>query len=204
MSLLIATLRRVIGDLNEIGRGWALAGGLAVSARAEPRTTRDIDVVLVVEDDADAEAVVFAFQQLGYVLESALEHTVTRRLATARLRPPERGVLVDLMFASSGIEDEIVHEATRLEILRGMHIPVATTAHLIAMKVLARDDRDRPQDWDDLRALLREATAEDIQHARGALALIERRGFHRARDLQSSLDRVLEEVTAADRSLRPR
>ena len=29
---------------------------------------------------------------------------------------------------------------------------MATRAHLVALKVLARDDRDRPQDWDDLRA----------------------------------------------------
>lgn len=201
MSLLIATLHRVIGDLDEMGRGWALVGGLAVSARAEPRTTRDIDLVLAVKDDVDAEAVVFGFQQLGYTLESALEHTVTKRLATARLRPSERGVLVDLMFASSGIEEEIVLEATRLEILPGLRIPVASTAHLIAMKVLARDDRNRPQDWDDLRALLREAAPEDIEGARSALALIERRGFHRARDLESSLDRVIEEVKPADRGL---
>ena len=43
---------------------------------------------------------------------------------------------------------------------------VATRAHLIALKVLARDDRNRPQDWDDLRALLRDATDEEVRRAR--------------------------------------
>jgi hypothetical protein len=36
-------------------------------------------------------------------------------------------------------------------------VPVARIGHLMALKVLARDDRRRPQDFDDLRALRREA-----------------------------------------------
>ncbi len=42
---------RLQGDLKAIGASWALVGGLAVSARAEPRTTRDIDVAVAVGDD---------------------------------------------------------------------------------------------------------------------------------------------------------
>jgi len=41
-----AALRRIAVDLDARGRHWALVGGLAVSARAEPRTTRDVDVVV--------------------------------------------------------------------------------------------------------------------------------------------------------------
>jgi hypothetical protein len=54
---------------------------------------------------------------------------------------------------------------------------------LIALKVLSRDDVERPQDLVDLRALLRVASEEDLESARAALALIERRGYHRGRDL---------------------
>jgi hypothetical protein len=35
-----AALRRIAEDLTKAGTPWALIGGLAVSARAEPRTTR--------------------------------------------------------------------------------------------------------------------------------------------------------------------
>lgn len=58
MSALEAALRRVAGELDARGRRWGLVGGLAVSARAEPRITRDVDVVVDVRDDADAEALV--------------------------------------------------------------------------------------------------------------------------------------------------
>jgi hypothetical protein len=48
-------LIRLDTDLRELGARWALVGGLAVSARAEPRTTRDIDVAIVVGSDSEAE-----------------------------------------------------------------------------------------------------------------------------------------------------
>ena len=65
-------------------------------------------------------------------------------------------------------------------------IPVARTGHLIALKVLSRDDVDRPQDLVDLRALLRSASPPDLAQAREGIALIVARGYHRGRDLVSA------------------
>jgi hypothetical protein len=45
---------------------------------------------------------------------------------------------------------------------RRVQVPVATIALLIAMKVLARDDRPRPQDRLDLAGLFRKATELDL------------------------------------------
>ena len=186
MNPIEAALRRVGGDLAAMGRRWAIVGGLAVSARAEPRTTRDIDVAVAVEDDADAERLCRELQGKGYRVSSLVEQEATRRLATARLAsPPHDGtrIVVDLLFASSGIEAEIVAQAESLEILPDLRLPVARIDHLIALKVLARDDRRRPQDWDDIQALLREADESDVARAREALALIAERGYHRRRNL---------------------
>ena len=72
-----------------------------------------------------------------------------------------------------------------------LHVRVATTAHLIALKVLARDDVERPQDAGDLRALLRVASHADVAQARIALALIAERGYHRGRNLQSELEKLV-------------
>jgi len=49
---------------------------------------------------------------------------------------------------------------------------VARTGHLIALKVLSRDDVSRPQDLVDLRALLRVASPAELGRARDSLALI--------------------------------
>jgi len=86
--------------------------------------------------------------------------------------------------ASATISDEI-------ELLPRLLVRVATIGHLIALKVLARDDVRRPQDAGDLRALLRIATALDVSQARSALRLIADRGYDRGRDLQTELEKLL-------------
>jgi hypothetical protein len=69
-----------------------------------------------------------------------VEQDYVNRLATARLVRPRVGTssaFIDLLFANSGIEDEIVRRADRLEVLPDVFMPVASTGHLIALKVLA-------------------------------------------------------------------
>jgi predicted nucleic acid-binding protein len=97
-------------------------------------------------------------------------------------------VVTDLLFASSGIEREIVEAAERIEVLAGLVTPVATTGHLIAMKLLARDDRHRPADADDLRALGEVADGDAWTAAHAAVQLITERGYDRGRDLSSALE----------------
>lgn len=184
----------ILRTLGELEQRFALVGGLAVSARTEPRMTRDVDIAVAADDDAAAEALIFALQQRGYSVVSVIEQQVLGRLATARLLPPgggSAGALVDLLFASSGIEPEVVAAAEPLEVVRHVRAPVATIGHLLAMKVLARDDEERPQDAVDLAALLRRATARDLEAARAAAAAIERHGTHRGRDVSRLLEAAL-------------
>jgi nucleotidyltransferase AbiEii toxin of type IV toxin-antitoxin system len=187
-------ITRIIADLNASRRQWALIGGLAVSARTEPRTTRDVDVAVAVVDDAEAELLISELMRAGYSVHAAVERLETGRLATMRLLPPGAArtmAIVDLLFASSGIEADLVGRATLLEILPGLALPVATIGDLIALKVLSRDDDRRPQDVADLRALIREANDLDIAVARAATAAIGQRGFNRGRDLEVLLDEAL-------------
>ncbi|OGK99324.1 MAG: hypothetical protein A3D33_07835 [Candidatus Rokubacteria bacterium RIFCSPHIGHO2_02_FULL_73_26] len=196
MSRAEASLRRIVGDLRDLARRFALVGGLAVSARTEPRLTRDADLVVLVTGDRDAEALVRDLQGRGWQVTTAIEQDVAGRLATVRLAlagADVRGAVVDLLFASSGIEPEIVAAADPIEVIPGFTIPVARLGHLIALKVLARDDRTRPQDRVDLAALLARADAAAVGEARDSLALVTRRGFHRGRDLLGALDTAVNE-----------
>ncbi len=165
-----------------------------MSARAEPRFTRDVDLAVHVLGDDDAERLVRDLQTRHYRARAIVEHEATGRLATVRLLPPEEdeaGVVADLLFASSGIEPEIVDAAETVEVLPGLRVPIATIGHLIALKILSMDDRTRPQDRMDLRALIAAATADDIRLARAAAEAITLRGFHRGRDLAGTLDRLV-------------
>jgi predicted nucleotidyltransferase len=193
VTALEAALRQIWADLTEAHSSFAVVGGLAVSARTEPRFTRDADIAVAVASDAEAEALIRSLHALGSVIEAVVEQDAVGRLATARLtRTPQfAGPVVDLLFASSGIEQEVVAEADMLELLPQLHVRVATTAHLIALKVLARDDVTRPQDIGDLRGLIGAASPADIGRARAALVMIAQRGYHRGRDLETELDALL-------------
>ena len=185
-------LKRIFAELDDARVACALIGGLAVSARAEPRTTRDVDVAISADSDAAAEQLVFHLQSRGYVVGVLLEQEKTGRIATVRLtRKSERSVYIDLLFASSGIEPQIVAAAEELAVLEEVTVRVATRAHLIAMKVLARDDRHRPQDFDDLRALLAGASEDELTAVREALTLVESRGFNRGRRLGEDFTRAI-------------
>ena len=184
MSLL-ESVERAVAVVARSGHECALIGGLAVSARCEPRFTRDADLAVAVVDDTAAEAVSREFMATGYRIGSTLEQTEADRLSGTRLVDPE-GVSVDLLFASSGIEPEVVERSERLRIADGMCLPVASVGDLLALKLLSVDER-RATDRTDLRALADVATPEDWSVAEGAVALIESRGFHRGRDLTSAL-----------------
>jgi len=81
-------------------------------------------------------------QSRDYRVEAVVEQDAVGRVATVRLtrlsepRPP----VIELLFASSGIESEVVADADAIELLPNLTLPVARAEHLIALKVLSRDD----------------------------------------------------------------
>ena len=123
-----------------------------------------------------------------------LEQTATGRIGngtTVTTGEWPDGAVLDLLFASCGIEPEVVAAATPSPLFPGLVAPVAQIGHLIALKVLSRNDDTRPQDIVDLRALIVEATPDDLEMARAALDLITERGYNRDKDLQADYAALL-------------
>lgn len=120
MNRVEAALRKIASDLNALHFRWALVDGFAVSVRTEPRFTRDVDVAVVVDDDQAAERLVRLLIDKGYRLEAIGEQDSVGRLASARMISPgadRLGVVVDVLFATAGIEAEIAAAAEVLEVL---------------------------------------------------------------------------------------
>jgi len=194
MNGLQRALQRIVADVNDLGLSLCLVGGLAVSVRTEPRFTRDIDLAVQVNDDQQAEELIGSLRNHGYDVLSIIEQKRTGRLATVRLRPPEEGsagVVIDLLFASSGIELEVVTTSEPLETLFQLTVPVARIEHLLALKILARDDDRRPQDIADIRSLLSVASDSELEATRSALKLITQRVSNRGKDLLAEFDSLL-------------
>lgn len=70
MSLL-ALAARVLDSVHKGGRHGCLVGGLAVSARSDPRFTRDVDLAVAVDGDADGEALIRALASCAAECASA-------------------------------------------------------------------------------------------------------------------------------------
>jgi hypothetical protein len=182
--------RRAVADLDALRVRWALIGGLAISVRSVPRFTKDLDFAVAVTNDSEAEDVVHRLGGRGYRPVEVLEQEYVERLSGVRLEHGGSDVIIDLLFASSGIENEVVAGATRLEVLPELSAPVATTGHLIALKILA----GRNQDLTDLGQLIPAASAADLDTARDAVRLIRTRGFNREQDVVADLDKLIADL----------
>lgn len=175
---------RAASDLGDVGARFALVGGLAVSVWGEPRYTRDVDLAVGVDLDEEAERLIRELATRGYEIVTIIEQTRTKRLATARLRrAADRSILIDLLFASSGIESELAAAAVQVD-----SVPVGTVGHLIALKVLSESEK-RLQDRIDIQELAKVASDEDWATAEAMVRLIKDRGFHRGRALVTRLRR---------------
>jgi hypothetical protein len=193
VNTLETILRQIQAELDGLGKKWSVVGGLAVVVRGEPRFTRDADLAVAVTSDAEAESLVRWLLGRGYSVLATVEQQAMGRLATVRLLPPGEdveGIVLDLLFASSGIEPEVTTTSEALEILPGLELPIARTSHLIALKVLSRDDVRRPTDLADLRSLIKRASPTDLQEVERLLVLITERGYHRGRDLLPSFQQL--------------
>lgn len=177
-----------------MGVRYAVVGGIAVSFRSVVRTTNDLDLAVFVNDDAEAENIVRTLIGLGYQAEVILESELSGRLATVRMiSVGEREVFVDLLFASTGIEREVVEGADLIEVFPGLELKVASRSSLIALKTLSANPRTRSKDIFDLQNLLAASSLEEIGESRRLLGLISERGYHRNKDLLNDLEGYIEQ-----------
>jgi hypothetical protein len=194
-SLLRDLLTHAARDLETADARFAVVGGLAVAVRAMLRTTQDVDLAVAVANDQEAESIATVLIRYGYRPHAEIDQARTQRLATLRLISPhlpdevpaDESPLIDLLFASSGIEIETVDAADPTDVLEGAILPTARIPHLIAMKLLSESDQ-RLQDRIDLQHLTAAATDADLAEVPPLLELIAERGFHRDKNLPAVWD----------------
>lgn len=189
-------MKLVASHLRELDVGFALVGGIAVSMRTTERFTKDVDFAVSVSSDDQAELIVNALRRAGLRIAMFLDKNDGGLMAVRLKSGAEFEIYVDLLFATSGIESEVVASATKMEIFPGFIDRLATLPSLVAMKVLSADWKNRPQDVLDIQNLLNVASESDIHECRQLLSLITERGFNRNKDLQKDLDGYIEQFKA--------
>lgn len=183
------TLVRLHTDLEELGVRWALVGGLAVTLRAAPRLTRDIDLAVAVVEGEESDRVIRGLRERGYrPLAGRPLFQSDEPLREVRFNSPE-GVRVDLILDWSGIEPEIVETAEIFPTGR-IAVPVCRIEHLLAIKIHAA----RAKDEIDSREIVPLLGPAEIIRVRELLDLIARRTFSDRQELQRRLTAFLDEV----------
>lgn len=122
--------------------GFALIGGLAVSAWSPPRATMDVDLLVLANTE-----------KLNDLVKSLCDAGIRAELRRGGWDDPVpfliRGDFLDIVVATKKYEAEAVAESIAVNV-GGREIPVVSPEYLIILKLKAGG----PQDLADVRALL--------------------------------------------------
>jgi hypothetical protein len=131
---------------NQFGVKYMVAGGYAVMLYAEPRYTKDLDIVIGVSE-ADIVGVAAALAEFGFPMsESAQAELRLPNRMIAIGRPPSR---IDILNELTGVEFLAAWGRRRIVDIDGTPVPFLSLADLVD----AKRGAGRPQDLLDLVSL---------------------------------------------------
>jgi predicted nucleotidyltransferase len=145
---LFAALRDLVSWFSAEGTQGVVIGGVAASILGRPRTTADVDA-LVVLDEALWESFLESGRAWGIRprVDDALEFAGRSRVLLLQHEPS--GVDIDVSLGALPFEEVAVREAQSVEIA-GLQVPLPRVEDLVIMKAVAH----RGQDLVDIEGLL--------------------------------------------------
>ncbi len=148
-------LAPLLGALRDL-RAWLEAqrvsgvviGGVAASLLGRPRTTRDIDAIVIL-DSSRWNDFFSAGARFGFVprLSNPLEFARTNRVLLLKHGPS--GIDVDIAFGALPFEEEVIRRAHIITI-SNVVVSLPSPEDLVIMKAVAH----RPRDIADIEAIL--------------------------------------------------
>lgn len=155
---MIADVRQLLIDardtLDAAGVSYAVIGGCARNAYAEPRATKDVDFVVA----ADAEsynAVVEALGARGFGVASAVG-APGEMVPDLALYRDANGRRIDILFAKTAFERSALARRQTAAPYQAVLLPVVSPEDLIVYKLIA----GRTQDFADVEKVIAALAAE--------------------------------------------
>lgn len=153
-------LRAVLDLLRENGTPGAVIGGLAVSAHAQPRMTRDVDVLTLLRFEG-LDAFLSVARKHGFESRHADPSRLAREVRMVLLRHAPSGVTVDISLGCTPFDEEAVRNAVHRQIA-GIPTPIVTPEDLIITKAVAH----RPIDAGDIDMVLTAHPEANVRRVR--------------------------------------
>ena len=146
--------KELLSILNDEKVKYLVVGGYAVSLHAQPRATKDLDI-LIRPSKRNAAALFRALAKFGAPLGGLKPDDFTERGSFFRMGTPP--VMVDILPEISGVDFDRAWRRRVTETVdatTGLKVPFISAADLIAAKEAAA----RPQDLADVEALRKAQT----------------------------------------------
>jgi hypothetical protein len=136
-ALCLADIRGFLRDLDDRG---VVIGGVAVAILAEPRTTGDLDLMVLSSID-DLPRLMRAAAKHGLKPRSPNAETIARRTGVALLVHEPTGLQVDVSLGILPFEAEMVRRAL-IHVIKDIEVILPTPEDLIIMKAVAHRTKD--------------------------------------------------------------
>jgi len=191
LAPLLTILRHLVAWLQAEKVQGVVIGGVAASLWGRPRLTRDVDVLVLLEEGRWGEFLA-AGAGHGFLPRRADALAFARETRVLLVRHGESGIDLDLVFGSLPFEKEAAIRAKWVD-LGGVAIPLSSPEDLIIMKAVAH----RPRDLEDIAAILAAQPGLNVRRVRRWL-----REFSGALEMPEILNDL--EALLSQRRKRPR
>src|SRR4030067_1670823 len=158
MSLLQA-VKEITKFLDRHKIPYVLLGGLAVQYWGEPRTTRDIDVTVVVSQEELESFLQKALERFSPRIPDALSFARDHRVLLVKT---DTGVPIDISLGIPGYEEEVMRRAITVS-FHDVRVRMISVDDLILHKSVVGRARDRE---DVERILIRQRLQVDLAYIR--------------------------------------
>ena len=162
MSDELEVLKDVARRLDGAGIAYMLSGSVAMNFYAQPRMTRDIDVLLLL-DEGHVRRFVDVFKDDYYVEESTVSEEVKRR-GMFNLIHNDSIIKVDFMLQQDGDYDRVAFERKRTIDLEGTPICMISPEDLVVRKLFWAKDSLSEMQLGDVRNIMESVQDLDLNY----------------------------------------
>jgi hypothetical protein len=159
----IEVLRVVTERLEEQGIQYMLTGSVAMAWYAQPRQTRDIDIVIELPE-SKVDVIVSSFANDFYV-DADVVREEARRLGMFNMIQDALIVKVDMILRKAGAYDVVAFERRRnVELVPGLGLSIISPEDLVIAKLRWAAQGESELQLRDVRNLLRSVEALDTTY----------------------------------------
>lgn len=127
-------LRRVVAIVDDLGVSYMLTGSLASAYHGEPRATRDIDVVVALDND-EVRRLVRRLEEEGFYVSGQAAREAVRRRTQFNAVDPGSGWKVDWIIRRDRPFSRVEFERRKRVEVMGLDVPMVTPEDLIVAKL---------------------------------------------------------------------